>query len=84
MYNVITMNSSIISIGNSKGIRIPKTLLLESGITNKVTIAAKKGQITITAVVETPQTELPDAIMSQQSLAKEWLNQAEDTAWKNL
>lgn len=84
MYNVITMNSSIISIGNSKGIRIPKTMLLESGITNQVTISAKKGQITITAIVETPISESSSATMSQQSLAKEWLNKAEDTAWKNL
>ncbi|MDQ5884904.1 MAG: Transcriptional regulator/antitoxin, MazE [Patescibacteria group bacterium] len=78
------MNSSIISIGNSKGIRIPKTLLLESGITNQVTISAKKGQITITAIVESPISESSSAKMSQQSLAKEWLNKAEDTAWKNL
>lgn len=78
------MNSSIISIGNSKGIRIPKTLLLESGITNQVTISAKKGQITITAVVETPMSGSSSATMSQQSLSKEWLNKAEDNAWKNL
>lgn len=78
------MNSTIISIGNSKGIRIPKTLLLESGITNKVTISAKKGQITITAIVEDNPVELASAIMSQKSLAKEWLNKEEDIAWKNL
>lgn len=78
------MNSSIISIGNSKGIRIPKTLLLESGITNQVTISAKKGQIIITAVVERTSPESSSATMSQQSLAKEWLNSAEENAWKNL
>ena len=78
------MNSTIISIGNSKGIRIPKTLLLESGITNKVTISAKKGQIIITAIVEDNPVELASAIMSQKSLAKEWLNKEEDIAWKNL
>ena len=59
-------------------------MLLESGITNQVTISAKKGQITITAIVESPISESSSATMSQQSLAKEWLNKAEDNAWKNL
>ena len=43
------MNTSIISIGNSKGIRIPKPLLEESGLPNSVEIKATKGKISIVA-----------------------------------
>jgi len=41
------MLTSIISIGNSKGIRIPKVLLDESGLKNEVELEVKKGEIRI-------------------------------------
>lgn len=44
------MRASIIKIGNSQGIRIPKPLLDQSGITADVELEAKRHQIIIRAV----------------------------------
>lgn len=46
-YNVITMKSTIVAIGNSRGVRIPKPLLEESGLVKDVEIYAKNGEIRI-------------------------------------
>jgi antitoxin component of MazEF toxin-antitoxin module len=78
------MNSHIINIGNSKGVRIPKPLLEESGLGSKVEITAKRGEIKITAVIEPDQSQNTGSILSEKSLAKEWLNTDEDKAWENL
>ena len=48
------MNTSIITIGNSKGVRIPKPHLKESGLTGEVDIRATKGNISIVATRPTP------------------------------
>lgn len=39
------MDLSIISVGNSKGIRLPKTLLEKYNITDKVELILEKGYI---------------------------------------
>ena len=44
------METSIITIGNSKGIRIPKPLLEESGLSGKVRLKATKGRISIVII----------------------------------
>ena len=75
MYNVITMKAAIITIGNSKGIRIPKPLLEESGLLKSVEIKAKKGEIKITPAVKTKKTI---------TLNEEWNNPEEDKAWASL
>ena len=73
---------SIISIGNSKGIRIPKVLLKESKLGNKVELKAKKGEIKI---ITAKNNKLPDTLLlSEKSLATDWNRPEEDEAWKNL
>ena len=42
-----SIRASLVKIGNSQGVRIPKTLLTISGIENDVEIAVTKGAITI-------------------------------------
>ena len=44
------MKTNIVTIGNSKGIRIPKPLLEQSGIADEVEMEAEDGQIVIRAV----------------------------------
>ena len=44
------MRARIVQIGNSKGIRIPKTMLEQTGIGNEVEIEARDGQIVIRGV----------------------------------
>lgn len=81
------MISSIIKIGNSKGVRIPKPLLIESGLDKDIEIRAKKGIITIKAAPSVHKKVIKindEAILSYKSLAKDWNNPSEDEAWKNL
>ena len=44
------MITTIISIGNSRGVRIPKVLLNESGLDSEVELKVKKGEIRIVPV----------------------------------
>jgi antitoxin MazE len=41
------MKTRIIPIGNSRGVRIPKSLLEQSGLTDEVDLAASEGQVVI-------------------------------------
>jgi antitoxin component of MazEF toxin-antitoxin module len=77
------MNTTIISIGNSKGVRIPKPLLKESGLGKDVNIVAKNGEIRITAVKPTRKIS-ERALLSEKALAKDWLRPEEDKAWASL
>jgi antitoxin MazE len=77
------MNTTIISIGNSKGVRIPKPLLEESGLVKDVTITAKSGEIRITPVKTTRKIS-ETALMSEKVLARDWLRPEEDKAWASL
>jgi len=47
MYNVSTMETQIIPIGNSKGIRIPKAILKECGFNGTVSLEVKGGKLII-------------------------------------
>lgn len=41
------MRASIVRIGNSRGLRIPKTLLEECGIRDAVEISVEKGRLVV-------------------------------------
>jgi antitoxin MazE len=76
------MITTIISIGNSKGVRIPKLLLEESGLENEVELEVKKGEIRI---IPAKKNKLNDALlMSEKSLETDWNKPEEDDAWKSL
>jgi antitoxin component of MazEF toxin-antitoxin module len=77
------MKASIITIGNSKGVRIPKALLDESGLTGEVDIKASKGEIKI--VASAPKKKITETmLLSEKVLARDWLRPEEDEAWANL
>lgn len=78
------MKASIITIGNSKGVRIPKVLLEESGIEKDVEIKASKGVIRITAAKPKPRLGGDMALMSEAVLRRDWDRPEEDEAWANL
>jgi antitoxin MazE len=46
-YNVITVRTRLIRIGNSRGIRIPKPLLEQVGLRDTVQIRAEKGRLVV-------------------------------------
>lgn len=84
-YNVITMKASIITIGNSKGVRIPKPLLEESGLGKDVEIWAKPGEIKIVATKKSKRDKTlnEEYILSLSSLS-DWDTPEEDAAWAHL
>lgn len=78
------MITNIISIGNSKGIRIPKLLLEESGLGLHVELKVKKGEI---KVVPAPvkDAEVSDTMLvSERALEADWNKPEEEEAWKSL
>jgi antitoxin MazE len=76
------MKATIISIGNSKGIRLPKPLLEESGLINEVELKVKKGEIRLVATRPVKNTNT--ASLSESALAKDWNKPEEDEAWASL
>jgi virulence-associated protein VagC len=75
------MQSTIIQIGNSKGLRLPKDVLLLSGIKKNVEIKVKRGEIKITPIKENQKVG-DFAIASEESFAKDWSRPEEEEAWK--
>ena len=78
---VITMQSTIIQIGNSKGVRIPKDVLTLSGINKNIEIKVKRGEIKIVPIKETKKAD-DFAVASEESFAKDWLRPEEEEVWK--
>lgn len=76
------MITNIIAIGNSRGIRIPKPILDESGLKEKVELKVKKGEIKIVPV-PTESKSAETTLLSEKSLS-DWLRPEEDTAWESL
>lgn len=76
------MQSSIIQIGNSKGVRLPKEILIRSGIEKNITIQVKKGEIKITPAKKSTKINA-FAAASEASFAKDWLRPEEEEAWKS-
>ena len=83
-YNVITMITTLIAIGNSRGVRIPKPLLNESGLSNQVELQVKKGEIRIIAASVKSRTITAPLLLSERILATDWNRPEEDEAWASL
>lgn len=80
------MKTTITSFGNSKGVRIPKPLLEESGLGEQVEITAKKGEIRIVpAQPETKkQLKLNAEYLVSLGALGDWNRPEEDEAWAHL
>lgn len=76
------MKTKIITIGNSKGIRLTKPILQESGVHGYVEVTVKKGEIKIVPVKD--QTTSSDfAAASNTSFSRDWSRPEEEEAWKS-
>lgn len=73
------MITSIIQIGNSQGIRIPKPALLESGLPEEVQLIVKLNEIKI---IPAKKKAREFSTLSENSFKKDWQNKQEDKAWK--
>ena len=77
------MTTTLISIGNSRCIRIPKPLLAESGLGEEVELRVKKEKKKSSRFLEKGSRE--DAlILSEKALGTDWNRPEEDKAWENL
>jgi len=47
-YNVVTMKAHLIRIGNSRGIRLPKPIIEQAGLSDEVELRVEDGAIVIT------------------------------------
>jgi antitoxin MazE len=77
------MMTNIVSIGNSKGIRIPKVLLEQSGLGNVVELHVKRGEVRITSAKKKKIGFNLLSLASENSLAKDWFRPEEEEAWKS-
>lgn len=77
------MITKIVTIGNSKAIRIPKPILEESGLGKDVELKAKKGEIRIIPAAKRKAVNI-ELLLSEKVLAEDWNRPEEDEAWKDL
>ena len=77
------MLTTIIEIGNSRGIRIPKLVLTESGLKEQVELQVKKGEIRIVPAPVNSTSVADTLLLSEKSLA-DWDRPEEDKAWASL
>ena len=78
------MITTIIDIGNSRGIRIPKPLLAESGLGEQVVLQVKKGEIKIIPATIKVKFIADTLLLSGKTLAADWDRPEEDEAWASL
>lgn len=78
------MITTLISIGNSRGVRIPKPLLSESGLGDEVELQVKKGEIRILAVPKKNRTAVSTLLLTENALSTDWNRPEEDEAWESL
>lgn len=77
------MKASIIKIGNSRGIRIPKALLEEARFDDVVDISLKKGSIVISPLKSKKIKYNEEYLLSLGALS-DWNSPEEDEAWASL
>lgn len=78
------MITTIIEIGNSRGIRIPKPILNESGFKEQVELQVKKGEIRIVPAPVKNTSAATTLLLSEKALAADWDRPEEDKAWASL
>lgn len=78
------MKASIITIGNSKGIRIPKPVLEESQLGDEVEIKVKKGEIKIIPLAKAKKKNINEEYLLSLSSLSDWNTLEEDKAWAHL
>ena len=78
------MITTLIAIGNSRGVRIPKPLINESGLEGKVELRAKKGEIRIVKIPTKNKSVAPTLLLSEETLSTDWNRLEEDKAWESL
>lgn len=66
------MRTKVVAIGNSRGIRIPKTLLKQCQLEDSVELEAKNGQLVIRSLIK-PRTDWKQAFKEMASRGEDRL-----------
>lgn len=74
------MKTSIIKVGNSRGIRLPKSFIEEANLGDDVELKLGKNKITISQI----KPEVNDEVLLSEKALFDWLNPVEDEAWQYL
>lgn len=77
------MKTSIVKIGNSKGIRIPKSVLEQVGLDADASLEVKDGTLVITPIKQSEPEYNEELLMSLPALS-DWNKPEEDEAWASL
>jgi antitoxin MazE len=75
------MRSKLVKVGNSRGVRIPKSMLDEAEIDGEIDMRVVDGEIRITAAE--PETGMTFLLLSREALS-DWDRPEEDEAWADL
>jgi antitoxin MazE len=77
------LKAQIVKIGNSQGVRIPRSAIEQAGLPSEVELLVERGKVSI---VPDPDTLITGDMvaMSSQSLAQNWNRLEEDRAWSSL
>jgi antitoxin MazE len=78
------MNSTLIKIGNSRGVRIPKSLLEEGGLKDLIDIKVVKGGLKIVPISAKPKITFNEEYLLSLSSLGDWDTPEEDAAWASL
>jgi antitoxin MazE len=78
------MKASIIKIGNSRGIRIPKKVLEETGLTGEVNVTVNGNKVVLSPASRPAKKTDDWAALGNSAFAKEWDTPEEDEAWAYL
>ena len=75
------METKLTAIGNSKGVRIPKSLLATAKLKSRVRFVVRKDGLLLQPINDEP--EVITSELSEMAL-KEWISPQEDAAWAHL
>lgn len=68
----MTVRAKVVKIGNSRGIRIPRTLLEQAGLTDEVEMIVEGNQLIIHSV-HAPRQGWEDRFMAMAEQGDDWL-----------
>jgi antitoxin component of MazEF toxin-antitoxin module len=74
------MKTTLIKVGNSRGVRIPKSFIEEVNLGDNIDLTIDDGKIIISTTKPEPNEE---ALISEMSLS-DWLRPEEDEAWQHI
>lgn len=80
----MTVRTKIVRIGNSRGVRLPKSFILASELGPEVELQVKRGEIRILPINPVKRQGVETTLASERSLASDWSRPEENAAWQQF